>query len=233
MTGEPSGDGRNTGRPGRPGSMGSDLVAHEVVRGSKPGERYVRVVRPQHKSFRRVAPGHLETRDEAHEARTGVGKFWQRIRRVLIGRPLTSASQEQERLTKVKALAVLSSDALSSSAYATEEIIRVLVVAGVAAVSLTLPIAIAIAILLAIVSTSYMQTIKAYPQGGGSYIVTKDNLGTWPSLIAGSALMIDYILTVAVSISAGTAAVTSALPSVRPFAVEIGVFFILLITLGN
>jgi len=160
--------------------MGPDLVAHEVVRGSKPGERYVRVVRPQNRVFRRVAPGHLETRDEAHEARSGFGRAMQRTRRVLFGRPIASARQDHERLTKVKALAVLSSDALSSSAYATEEIIRVLVVAGVAAISLTVPIAIAITLLLVIVSTSYMQTIKAYPQGGGSYIVTKDNLGTLP-----------------------------------------------------
>jgi amino acid transporter len=155
------------------------------------------------------------------------------LRRVLLGRPLATSQQAHERLTKVKALAVLSSDALSSSAYATEEIVRVLVLAGAAALSLTLPIAAAIATLLVVVAISYLQTIKAYPHGGGSYIVTKDNLGVWPSLVAGSALMIDYILTVAVSVSAGVAAVTSAVQDLAPFAIEIGVGFILLITLGN
>lgn len=108
-----------------------------------------------------------------------------------------------------------------------------LVLAGAAALSLTLPVAAAIATLLVIVAVSYLQTIKAYPHGGGSYIVTKDNLGVWPSLVAGSALMIDYILTVAVSISAGVAALTSAVQDLAGFAVELGVAFILLITLGN
>src|SRR5262245_18856975 len=144
MKTESSGDEPQAPSPGRSVSLGSDLIAHEVVRGSKPGERYVRVVRPQNRVFRRVAPGHLETRDEAHEARSGFGRFMQRIRHFLFGRPLATARQEHERLTKIKALAVLSSDAISSSAYATEEIIRVLVTAGVAAIAFTLPISIAI-----------------------------------------------------------------------------------------
>jgi amino acid transporter len=210
-----------------------ELLERELVRGSKPGERYVRLVRPQNRVFRRVAPGHLEARDSAHEAHSGLGKALQRVRRLLIGRPLATSQQAHERLTKIKALAVLSSDALSSSAYATEEIVRVLVLAGAAALSLTLPVAAAITTLLVIVAISYMQTIKAYPHGGGSYIVTKDNLGTWPSLVAGSALMIDYILTVAVSISAGVAALTSAVQDLRPFGIQLGVGFILLITVGN
>lgn len=209
----------------------SELRERELVRGSKPGERYVRIVRPS--GFRRVGPGHLETKDRAHEAHTGVGRLLQRVRRVLIGRPIASSQQERERLSKVKGLAVLSSDAMSSSAYATEEIVRVLVVAGAAAVSLTLPVALAIVALLVIVSISYMQTIKAYPQGGGSYMVTKDNLGTWPSLLAGSALLIEYVLTVAVSISAGVAAVTSAVGGLHDQAAGLGVLFIVLITLGN
>jgi amino acid transporter len=210
-----------------------DHPLHEVVRGSKPGQRYVRVVRPEHRVFKRVAPDHLEARDRAHQAQSRPGRFLQLARRFLIGRPLATGQYETERLSKVKALAVLASDVLSSSAYATEEIIRVLVVAGVAAISLTLPVAIAIALLLAIVATSYMQTIKAYPEGGGSYTVTRDNLGIWPSLVAGSALMIDYVLTVAVSVSAGVAALTSAIPGLRGRAEEIGLFFILLVTLAN
>src|SRR5262245_35031698 len=117
-----------------------ELVDREVVKGSKPGERYVRLVRPENRVFRRVAPGHLEARDSAHDAKSEVGKAWQRVRRVLLGRPLATSQQAHERLTKVKALAVLSSDALSSSAYATEEIVRVLVLAGAATLSLTLPI---------------------------------------------------------------------------------------------
>ena len=117
-----------------------------------------------------------------------------------------------ERLSKTKALAVFSSDALSSSAYATEEILRVLVLAGAAGAELTMPVALAIALLLAIVAISYRQTIKAYPHGGGSYIVSKDNLGTGPALVAASALLTDYVLTVAVSISAGVFALTSAAP---------------------
>jgi amino acid transporter len=210
-----------------------DHPLHEMVRGSKPGQRYVRVVRPEHRVFKRVAPDHLEARDRAHQAQSPSGRFLQLVRRLLIGRPLATGQYETERLSKVKALAVLASDVISSSAYATEEIIRVLVVAGAAAISLTLPIAIAIALLLAVVATSYMQTIKAYPEGGGSYTVTRDNLGVWPSLVAGSALMIDYVLTVAVSVSAGVAALTSAIPDLRWRAEEIGIFFIFLITLAN
>ncbi|MBI4491616.1 MAG: APC family permease [Chloroflexi bacterium] len=167
------------------------------------------------------------------QPRGRVGRVLGALKQALIGEPLATERLVHERLTKVKALAVLSSDALSSSAYATEEILRVLVLAGAAALSLTLPIAFAIALLLVIVATSYRQTIKAYPQGGGSYIVTKDNLGTWPSLVAGSALLIDYVLTVAVSISAGVAAITSALPELGPYAVELAVAFIVLITLVN
>ena len=113
-------------------------------------------------------------------------------------------------------------------------ILRVLVLAGAAALMLTFPIALAIGLLLAIVATSYRQTIKAYPQGGGSYIVTKDNLGTWPALVAGASLLIDYVLTVAVSISAGgVAAITSALPQLHDYNVELGVGFVVLITLLN
>src|SRR3989454_2806571 len=107
---------------------------------------------------------------------------------------------------------VFASDALSSTAYATEEILLVLILAGTAALSYSLPIGIAIAALIAIVVSSYRQTILAYPQGGGAYIVSKDNLGTYPALVAGAALLIDYVLTVAVSVAAGIAAVTSAAP---------------------
>lgn len=141
------------------------------------------------------------------------------LRRVLIGTPLPSERIVHERLGKVQALAVLSSDALSSVAYATEEILLVLVLAGSGALGLSWPIALGIALLLAIVAISYYQTVHAYPSGGGAYIVTRENLGTLPSLVAGAALLIDYVLTVAVSISAGVAAVTSAFPGLYPLRV--------------
>src|SRR5690606_25890558 len=138
-----------------------------------------------------------------------------------------------ERLTKTKALAVLSSDALSSVAYASEEILRVLLIAGLGALSLSMPIGGAIVLLLLIVGASYRQTIKAYPHGGGSYIVAKDNLGETPALVAGGALLVDYILTVAVSISSAVAAMVSAFPELHDHLVLTGCGFIVLITLLN
>ncbi len=155
------------------------------------------------------------------------------LRRVLIGPPLPTQRMAHERLGKVQALAVLSSDALSSVAYATEEILLVLVLGGTAALSLTWPVALAIAGLIVIVVASYYQTVHAYPSGGGAYIVTKDNLGTMPSLVAAAALLTDYVLTVAVSISAGVAAITSAFPALFPFRVELAVGLIAFITLVN
>ena len=136
------------------------------------------------------------------------------VRHWLIGHPLATVQAVHERLTKKVALAVFSSDALSSTAYATEEILLVLAVAAAATASgaffFVLPLSLAIAVLLWIVGLSYRQTIYAYPSGGGAYIVAKDNLGTMPGLTAGAALLVDYVLTVAVSISAGVAALTSA-----------------------
>jgi amino acid transporter len=159
--------------------------------------------------------------------------MFNRLRDTLIGIPLPSARLMHERLNKVQALAVFSSDALSSVAYATEEILLVLVVAGSAALGLSLPIALAIAGLLAIVVSSYYQTIHAYPAGGGAYIVAHDNLGPWPGLTAAAALLIDYVLTVAVSITAGVAAFTSAFPALLPFRVEFCLLAIVLIAWAN
>jgi amino acid transporter len=135
------------------------------------------------------------------------------LKKVFVGTPLATAQARHERLSRSAALAVFSSDALSSVAYATEEILLVLVMAGTVALGYSIPIAIAIAVLIAVVISSYRQTILAYPQGGGAYIVAKDNLGTLPALVAGGALLIDYVLTVAVSVAAGVAALTSAFPS--------------------
>lgn len=127
------------------------------------------------------------------------------FKKTVFGESLPTSAHAEERLSNAAALAVLSSDALSSVAYATEEILLVLVAAGSSALRISLPIAIAIILLLAIVVLSYRQTIRAYPKGGGSYIVARENLGLYPGLIAGASLLIDYILTVTVSISAGTA----------------------------
>ncbi len=155
------------------------------------------------------------------------------LRRLLIGHPLATAQLRHERLTKIKALAVFSSDALSSTAYATEEILLVLILAGSGAVGLSIPLALGIATLLAIVAFSYYQTIHAYPTGGGAYIVARDNLGKFPGLLAAAAILTDYVLTVAVSISAGVAAVTSAFPTLYPYRVPIGIFLIAVITVLN
>jgi amino acid transporter len=155
------------------------------------------------------------------------------LKRLLIGRPLSNEQAIHERLTKTKALAVFSSDALSSVAYATEEILLMLVLAGGAALHMALPIGAAIVVLLVIVAISYRQTIFAYPSGGGSYIVSKDNLGVYPGLIAGAALLVDYVLTVAVSISSGVAAITSAFPRLAPGTVMICLIMIALIMLAN
>jgi len=155
------------------------------------------------------------------------------LRRLLIGQPLASERQAQERLSKFQALAVLSSDALSSVAYATEEILWVLVLAGSGALALSLPIGLAIAALLVIVALSYYQTVHAYPTGGGAYTVARENLGRLPSLVAGAALLNDYVLTVAVSTSAGVAAITSAFPALYPWRVALALGTIAFVTLVN
>jgi len=162
------------------------------------------------------------------------------VKRLLVGRPLATTEQEHQRITKKIALAVFSSDAISSTAYATEEILFVTVTAATGAalsrgIDTLIPIAVAVALLLAIVVSSYRQTIFAYPSGGGSYIVSRENLGENPSLIAGGALLVDYILTVAVSISAGVAAIISIpdFQSVEKHRVLLCLVLILFITLAN
>jgi amino acid transporter len=157
-----------------------------------------------------------------------------RIKDRLLGRPLHNDQLPNERLGKPTALAVFASDNLSSSAYATEEILRVLVPAiGIAAFALVVPITVAMLVVLAFLILSYRQTIKAYPSAGGAYVVTRDNFGLLPAQFAGVALLTDYVLTVAVSVAAGTAAVTSAISGLAPYAVPISIGFIVLITIGN
>ncbi len=156
-----------------------------------------------------------------------------RLKALFVGRPLASAQARHERLSRRSALAVFASDALSSVAYATEEILLVLLAGGVGALVFSIPIGLAIAILIVIVVSSYRQTILAYPKGGGAYIVSKDNLGTLAGLVAGAALLIDYVLTVAVSVAAGVAALTSAFPALFGYRVAVGMVCIAAIMVAN
>lgn len=163
------------------------------------------------------------------------------LKRFLIGRPLATEEAEHQRIPKTIGLAVFSSDAISSTAYATQEILLVLVpVGGMALLAdsdstfgyLT-PIAILVVVLLAVVSNSYRQTIHAYPDGGGAYVVSRENLGEVPSLVAGGSLLVDYVLTVSVSVAAGTQAIYSAVPELAPYRVELCLFFVALLTVAN
>src|SRR6476659_6395957 len=157
-----------------------------------------------------------------------------RLKQKMLGNPLDTDQLQHERLGRPTALAVFASDALSSTAYATEEILRTLIpVIGVLAFSLLVPITLALVTVLVILIFSYRQTIKAYPSAGGAYIVTKDNLGLLPAQVAGVALLTDYILTVAVSVSAGVAALYSAFGVLRPYRVPIALGFIVIIAWGN
>src|ERR1043165_9974198 len=145
----------------------------------------------------------------------------------LIGRPLMTADAPHQTIGRAVGLAVFASDALSSTAYATQEILGILSVAGSLAYNYILPISIAIVALLAIVTISYEQTIHAYPSGGGAYIVARDNLGELPAQTAGAALLTDYILTVAVSVSSGVAQIVSAYPALDTYRVPIAVTMVM------
>jgi amino acid transporter len=203
--------------------------------GQKPGNRRVRVDRPRSEYFRYTPSGALEARPKAHQEVEPRGRILATTRRVLFGRPLASAEEIGERLSKKKALAIFSSDAISSSAYATEEILRALLLAGIgiAALNLALPVAISIALLLGVVAISYRQVVMAYPTGGGSYSVSKANLGRRASLIAASALLIDYVLTVAVSISSASEQIVAAVPALGEWQVAIAVVVVAVITMAN
>jgi amino acid transporter len=201
--------------------------------GRKPADRRVRVDRPHSPYFRYTGPGTLVAREAASMPRTPLGRAFARARAILFGRPISLHEELSERLNVFVGLAVFASDNISSSAYATEEIMRVLVVAGAGALALTMPITIGIVVVLAIVVTSYQQTVAAYPHGGGSYIVAKDNLGTKPGLVAAGALLTDYVLTVAVSIAAGVAALTSFVPELFDYRVQLGIALVVAIAMIN
>ena len=204
------------------------------LKGRKPADRRVRVERPHSAFFRYAGPGQLVAKPAAHRPKTAIGRAGARVRAILLGRPLASEEEIGERLSKKKALAIFSSDAISSSAYATEEILRVLILAGTgAALLFSLPVAGAIALMLAVVAISYRQVCRAYPSGGGAYSVSKANLGANASLVAAAALLIDYVMTVSVSTASAVAQVYSVIPSLYDFRIEIGVIAIALITTAN
>ncbi len=156
-----------------------------------------------------------------------------RLKRFLVGSPIPSAKEQGERVSVFVGLGAFASDAISSSAYATEEILLVLVAFGAAAVAFGPAIALVIAVLMAIVLISYYQTVHAYPAGGGAYNVARENLGVYPALVAGAALVVDYVLTVAVSVAAGVAAITSAMPELYEHRVALALGAVVLLTLGN
>src|SRR5436189_6353032 len=183
------------------------------LQGRKPADRRVRVERPHSPYFRYTGPGQMVAKAAAHTPKTGIGRTWARIRGVAIGRPLASEEEAGERLTKKKALAIFSSDAISSSAYATQEIIRVLVLGGAAAMLFSVEVAAAIAGLLAVVALSYRQVCRAYPNGGGAYVVARTNLAPIFGLIAAASLLIDYGMTVAVSTASAIAQIQSVIPA--------------------
>jgi amino acid transporter len=176
------------------------------------------------RNARQIGPASLSTRD---------GPLWVRLRGWVLGPPLRNTAIASERIRKLVGLPVLSADALSSVAYGPQAMLGILVLAGSAGLALSLPIAAAIAFLMLAVGISYRQTIRAYPHGGGSYTVASENLGRVAGLVAAAGLMTDYVLTVAVSVSAGSAAITSAIPALRPEAVPLGLGAIALLLAGN
>ncbi len=182
---------------------------------------------------RRTIGGIITTARDPRPPDTAAGRAWHQVKRAVIGRPLASEQAVHERLTKGRALAILASDALASVAYGTEATLVILVLGGAAGLATLMPITLAILALLLLVGISYRQTIPAYPGGGGSYIVARANLGTTPGLVAAAALMLDYVLNVAVSVSAGVLALVSAAPELARFTVPLCLTFLVLVALGN
>jgi len=214
------------------GGIDPDLDTREE-RGSRPGERYVRIVRPKRQGFERVAPGWLQATSRASEPTTGVARRVARVRRLLLGNALETRAFAHQRLSKAMALAILSSDSLSSVAYGPEAILAILAVAGGVAYGSLLPILGAILFLLVALILSYRQVIQEYANSGGSYVVARENLGPIYGLIAGAALITDYVLTVSVSVTSGVQQIASAAPGLQPWLVEASVGFIVLIMVMN
>lgn len=224
---------RERGMPDKDGHESSDtgLSWREIVKGERPGDRHVRIA--YHPGFRRVRPGIITPREGEAQPATHLGKLIAPARRLLLGTPIPSSAETAERVRVPRGLAIFASDNISSSAYATEESMRVLMLAGIGALTLTLPLTLAVILVLGIVIVSYLQVIAAYPGGGGSYVVAHENLGPLAGLVAAAALLTDYILTVAVSVSAGVAALGSAFPALHDHRVGLALFVIAAMTLVN
>jgi amino acid transporter len=200
--------------------------------GRHVGDRYVRIVRPTGSGLRGHG-GRWVATEETMERTGRIGRTWDSALRFLIGKRLETEAEGEERVGVATGLPILASDNISSSAYATEEAMRVLALAGTAALALTMPIAIAVVFVLAIVILSESRVIRAYPNGGGSYLVARENHGVIAGLVAASALLIDYVLTVAVSTAAGVAAISSFVPELHDYRVIAGLLLIALLVVGN
>ena len=203
------------------------------LKGRKLGDRRVVVNRPHSAFFRYAGPGTMVAKAAASTPTTAVGKRIARVRGFVFGKPLTNAQEIEERLPKKSALAIFSSDAISSSAYATDEILKVLILGGLAALTLSLWLAAGIALLLAIVAFSYRQVCRAYPSGGGAYVVARENLGPSFGVVAAAALMVDYVMTVAVSTASAIANLASAIPAIGDYRVELAALSVILVTAAN
>jgi len=209
------------------------MAEQRPLHGRKLGDRRVVVDRPHARYFRYLGPGVLEAKLEAQAPRTAYQRRMATLRGVLFGRPLSSAAELSERLPKWKALPVFSSDVMSSVAYATGAMMLILAGAGSDNFKYVMPLSVVVVALLVIVTFSYRQTIRAYPNGGGSYIVAHANLGVLAGLTAAGSLLTDYVLTVAVSVSSGVQALYSAFPALQPWAVPLIALSILLVMVVN
>ncbi len=209
------------------------IASTRARRGRKPGDRRVRVERPESRYFRYGPPGTVVARVAAIEPSGRVGRLGFGARRLLFGRVLSTHEELEQRLPKWKALAVFSSDVMSSVAYATEASMFTLLAVGTVAFSYLMPVSLLIVGLLFLVTFSYRQTIRAYPGGGGSYIVAHSNLGTVPGLVAAAALLTDYVLTVSVSVSSGVFNLASAFPILQDETVPLIVAMILIVMAVN
>ncbi len=202
----------------------------ERTAGRQIGDSRVKIVR--RRGFRR-GRGVFVATEEALEPTSRGGRAVSAVREILFGKRIATEHEDEQRVGKVTGLAIFASDNISSSAYATEETMRALAIAGAAGLAFTMGLTVAIVVVLAIVVTSYLQVVRAYPNGGGSYVVASRNLGPIPGLLAAAALLVDYVLTVSVSVAGGVLAITTAFPEVDGVKVAVGVVFIVLLTIGN
>jgi amino acid transporter len=203
------------------------------ISGRKPGDKRVRVERHHSPYLRYTGPGQLTAKAAASAPTTPTGRLGARVKSFFLGRPLANEEEIGERLPKKLALPIFSSDAISSSAYATDEILRVLVLAGASALFISIEVAVAITVLLTVVSFSYRQVCRAYPSGGGAYVVARENISQTAGLIAAAALFIDYIMTVAVSTASAVSQAYSVWPALYDIRIEIALASIALITVAN